>query len=365
MEISKRVLLSMNNRENFFNAIHGKPFEKVPFMLDLCTSLQEEFSRQYNTRDFESLFGCPFTRAELNPSKHPVDYTKYFQELGQVDRIDEWGVGYRNGSVAHFATFVSPMSLFETPEEVWDFPLPDMLADYRWEGVAEHIRSLKEQDRIVMNGTVNIDIFEPAWYLRGMENFLMDMLADPEMAEACLDRIANIKTQLARKFAEAGVDVLVFGDDVGTERGMMMSVETWRTWLKPRLAAAIRAAKEANPEVLCYYHSDGDIREIIPELIEVGVDILNPIQPECMDPVEIYNTYVDRVAFWGTIGTQTTMPFGTREEVVEKTSEMLELCKERGKLVIAPTHLLEPEVPVENIMAFVNTVHQFNEKMRK
>ena len=84
-----------------------------------------------------------------------------------------------------------------------------------------------------------------------------------------------------------------------------------------------------------------------------------------MDPVEIYNTYVDRVAFWGTIGTQTTMPFGTREEVVEKTSEMLELCKERGKLVIAPTHLLEPEVPVENIMAFVNTVHQFNEKMRK
>lgn len=352
----------MNNRENFFNVMRGKTFERVPFMLDLCTSLQEKFSEQYGTDNFESLFGCPFTRVELNPTCYPVDYTPYFRELGSVDYIDEWGVGYRRGSVAHFASFISPMSLFESPEQVESFPLPDILADYRWDGVVEKIETLKKQDRIVMNGTVNIDIFEPAWYLRGLENFLVDLLDNPEMAQACLDHIAGIKIQLAKKFAEAGVDVLVFGDDVGTERGMMISADTWRDWLKPRLAAAIRAAKEANPHVLCYYHSDGDIREIIPELIEIGVDILNPIQPECMDPVEIYNTYVDQVSFWGTIGTQTTMPFGTCQEVKNKTRQMLELCRERGKLVIAPTHLLEPEVPMENILAFVDTVHQFNEE---
>ena len=350
----------MTNRENFFCEIQGKPFEKVPYMLDLCGSLQEKFRAEYNTDDFESLFGCPFRRVELNPSRCPVDYTRYFENLGHVDRIDEWGVGYRNGSVAHFASFVSPMSLFETPEEVKKFPLPDMLEAYRWEGIAEKVQQLKQQDYIVMNGTVNIDIFEPSWYLRGMENLLMDMIADEEMAQACLDRIAEIKTKLAAKFAEAGVDVLVFGDDVGTERGMMMSADTWRKWLKPRLARAIQAAKEVKPDILCYYHSDGDIREIIPELIEVGVDILNPIQPECMDPVEIYNTYSEKVAFWGTIGTQTTMPFGSVKDVEEKTMEMLRLCREKGRLVIAPTHLLEPEVPVENIMTFVNTVRRFN-----
>ena len=179
------------------------------------------------------------------------------------------------------------------------------------------------------------------------------------MAEACLNRMAELKIKAAARFAAVGVDVILFGDDAGTERGMMIAPETWREWLKRRLAKAIRAAKEANPDVLVYYHSDGDIRLIIDELIECGIDILNPIQPECMDPAEIYSRYKDRISFWGCIGTQTTMPFGTPDDVRNKVRQLLDLCRENGRLVLAPTHLLEPEVPLENIDAFVSEVKSF------
>ena len=139
----------------------------------------------------------------------------------------------------------------------------------------------------------------------------------------------------------------------------MMSCELWRKWLKPDMRNAIAAAKEINPQVLAYYHSDGVISDIIEDLIEIGVDILNPVQPECIDPVEVKRLYGDRLSFWGTIGTQTTMPFGTPEEIEGKVKEMIEVVGRGGGLCIAPTHMLEPEVPYENLEAFVGAVRKY------
>jgi uroporphyrinogen decarboxylase len=289
-----------------------------------------------------------------------VDYSRFFKE-GEIDYFDEYGVGYKKGSVAHFARFISPMRDFTGIEEVRAFPMSDFTADYRWEGLEEKAAALKKDDKIVIASGPAIQIFEPAWYLRGMENFLCDMLDNEEIVDACLDRMTKLKCEIARRFALTGADLIVYGDDVGTERGMMIDPETWRKWLKPRLKMAIEAAKDANPDVLCYYHSDGDIRLIIDELIECGIDILNPVQPECMDPVEIYNKYYRRISFWGTMGTQTTMPFGTVEEVADKTAEMINLCRNNGRMVLAPTHLLEPEVPLENVEAFVETIRNFKQ----
>jgi hypothetical protein len=121
----------------------------------------------------------------------------------------------------------------------------------------------------------------------------------------------------------------------------------------------LEALRAVNPDVLAFYHSDGVIYDIIPELIEIGVDVLNPIQPECVDPVLLKQQYGDKLSFWGTIGTQTTMPFGTPEEVRETVRHMIETVGKGGGLVIAPTHLLEPEVPWENIEALVKAVRDF------
>ncbi|MEG1126885.1 MAG: uroporphyrinogen decarboxylase family protein, partial [Oscillospiraceae bacterium] len=113
------------------------------------------------------------------------------------------------------------------------------------------------------------------------------------------------------------------------------------------------------PDVLAFYHSDGVIDEIIPDLIKIGVDILNPIQPECVNPIRLKELYGDKLSFWGTIGTQTTMPFGTENEVRENVRKMIETVGKGGGFCVAPTHLLEPEVPWVNINAFVSAVNDF------
>ena len=202
-------------------------------------------------------------------------------------------------------------------------------------------------------------IFEVSWYLRGMENLMADMLQDPDMATVLLDRITDLRVFQARKYAEFGVDVLALGDDISMQTGMLMSPRMWRKWFKPRLAKVIQEAKAVNPDLLVQYHTDGDCRAVIPELIEVGVDILNPVQPECMDPVAIKNEYGDRLSFSGTIGTQTTMPHGTPEDVRAAVKKMVETVGAGGGLLLAPTHVLEPDVPWENIVSFVEACKEF------
>jgi uroporphyrinogen decarboxylase len=302
-------------------------------------------------------FDMPISNVAILPSKHIIDYSRYFPDLPDGAYIDEWGIGYLPGSVEHFEEMLHPMERLTSPEQIRDFPMPDVLEEYRWEGMNKRVKEI--QDKGIAAIYSALQIFEPAWYLRGMENLLMDMMEDEDMAKACLDKMTRVVSEISRKVAGAGVDMIIYGDDVGTQKGMMMSPSLWRKWLKPTMAKAIKAAKDVNPDVISYYHSDGVIYDIIPDLIEIGVDVLNPIQPECMDPMKIKEIYGDRLSFWGTIGTQTTMPFGTPEDVDRQVKLIIETVGKGGGLVIAPTHLLEPEVPWENIEAFVNAVKKY------
>lgn len=346
-------------RTDFFNCINRIKPQKIPFYFSLCKSLEQTFQEKTDQTDYYDYFDCSIRPIFINQSTHLNDYSPYFRNLDTPDFIDEWGVGHirgKNKESYHFSRMVPPMRNFTTTEEINQFPLPDLMADYRWSGIAEKVSQLKDSDYITINGDIFISIFETAWYLRGLDTMLMDFILNPELANTCLDRITNILCQVTRRYAEIGYDVIVYGDDVGTQLGMMMSTDTWRTYLKPRLKKVIEVAKSINPEILCYYHSDGNIEAIIPELIEIGVDILNPIQPECMDPVKIKKLYGDKISFWGTIGTQSTMPFGSIDDVKRTTLEMINTVGNNGGLVIAPTHLLEPDVPWENIETFIETV---------
>jgi uroporphyrinogen decarboxylase len=149
------------------------------------------------------------------------------------------------------------------------------------------------------------------------------------------------------------------GDDVSTQLDMMISPALWREMLKPRLLRVIQTAKSVNPETLVFYHGDGNLQTIIPDLIEIGVDILNPVQPECMDPVKIKERYGERLSFWGTIGTQTTLPFGTAADIEKITRTMIETVGAGGGLLLAPTHVIEPDVPWENIEALVAAIKKY------
>jgi uroporphyrinogen decarboxylase len=142
---------------------------------------------------------------------------------------------------------------------------------------------------------------------------------------------------------------------------MLMSPRMWRQWLKPRLARVIEAARAIKPDILVWYHSDGDCRAIMAELIEIGVDILNPVQPECMDPAQIKAQYGDRLSFSGTIGTQTTMPHSTPAGVKAVVKERVATVGQGGGLFLAPTHVLEPDVPWENVIAFIEAAEEYGE----
>ena len=314
-----------SRREDFFKAMRREQPERIPFYFSLCESLEEEFARKHGSRDYRAHYGVPFRDVNISPTRHQHDYSGYFAEGRIPDRITEWGLGLKKGSLYHFEQFISPMQHFDSTDQVWEFPLPDVLESYRWEDIEEQIEKHKAADLVTISGQdAYIDIFEPAWYLRGLENLLMDMLSDDPIAEACLDRILGVKREMAARYAALGVDIIIFGDDVGTERAMMMSADLWRKWLKPRLREVISAAKDVNPNVLCYYHSDGAIEEIIEDLIETGVDILNPVQPECMNPIKLKERFGGELSFWGTLGTQTTMPFGTPGDVRRVCTEMIE-----------------------------------------
>ena len=108
-----------------------------------------------------------------------------------------------------------------------------------------------------------------------------------------------------------GVDMLWTGDDIGSQRGMLIAPATWRRFFKPRMAELVSRVKAIKPDLLVAYHTDGDVREVIPDLIEIGIDVLNPVQPACMDPAELKRDYGDRLLFWGSIDEQGTLPFGS------------------------------------------------------
>ena len=142
----------------------------------------------------------------------------------------------------------------------------------------------------------------------------------------------------------------------------MIDVELWEQWLQPRLKKVIQAAKEIKPDILIFYHSCGYILPFIDKLIESGVEILNPIQPECMEFDEVHERFGDRVSFWGTLGTQQLLPFGTKEEVKRVALSRLEKCGSKGGIVIGPTHMVEPEVSWENLIAIKDAAEEFGDR---
>ena len=341
----------MTKRENLLNALRRQNPKYVPYSLVLCDAQQEIFQAKTGSTDYLEYFGACHRVIRLDATKHPHDYSQFHPNLPQGAWINDWGVGHAPGSVAHFSRMIHPMAHFTTPDEVWAFPTPDITADYRYVGVAESVK--KYHSTGIATKFYAIQLFEPAWYWYGLDNFLCGMMQDDEMVHAMMEKMTALKEEQAKKVAATGVDIIVFGDDVGTQRGMMMSLELWDKWVKPYTKRIIRAAKAVNPDVLAYYHTDGAVEEIIPGLIDIGVDILNPVQPECMCPAKIKARYGDKLSFWGTVGTQTTMPFGTTADVRREVRARIDTVGCGGGFVIAPTHVIEPEVPWENIVAFV------------
>jgi uroporphyrinogen decarboxylase len=283
-------------------------------------------------------------------------YQAGYQDVDQYQ--DEWGVTWRTieyqtrfGSGKYTEPFGHPLA-DDTALESYLPPDPQRPELYL---EAERvIHDYKEEYWIV--GVTPTTIFESAWGLRGYERLMMDMATDPAVANRVLELPYQYHLVVTQQLVRMGVDMIWLGDDMGGQKSMLMSPKMWRTYFKPRMAELIASLRAINPQVKVAYHTDGVVYPIIPELIEIGIDVLNPIQPLAMDPVKLKRDYGDRLCFWGSIDLQRTMPFGTPEDVKEEVWERLATIGREGGLIIGPTHNLQLDTPLENFWVLVDTI---------
>ena len=356
----------MTPRDNLLSLYRRQGYQYAPVAMSLCPSLQREYEKHAGQTPMPEYFDYPQGFAtgwipglKLKP-RAPIDWSKFYDvPLKPGTGFNEYGVAHEPGSAdaKHMTYMRHPLGRATSLEELQAYPYPELdLAN------TSHIR--EAADRVHAEGKAAIGgmqctIWESAWYIRDMTQLMMDMTEESDRAVFLLDKITEHACQRATAYARGGADILDLGDDVGMQQTIMMSKAMYRTWLQPRLAKVIAAAKKAKPDILVFYHTCGFVEPLIGNLIEAGVEILNPVQPECMDFVEIHAKYGKRLSFNGTLGTQTTMPFGTPAEVKATVFRNLEIAGNAGGLFCCPTHLLEPEVPWANIEAYVAACKEF------
>jgi uroporphyrinogen decarboxylase len=201
------------------------------------------------------------------------------------------------------------------------------------------------------------ELFESAWRLRGFERFMKDLVKQPGLVEYLLDQLTAVAAESAAILARAGVDVLLLSDDVAYGGGLLISPGTWSRFFKPRLARIIATARTAAPDLLVFYHSDGDFTRLLPDLVEVGVDVVNPVAPDCMDAAVVRQRFGDRLALWGTVGTAMTWDLGTPDQIRDEVRVRLETLGRSG-LLLSPAYDLD-FAPVQNVAGFIDAVREF------
>lgn len=347
-----RAALEHRKTEQVPKLLYGETIGYVPaierLLMEKCGGVAP---RHFFSMD---ITGLTLNPTRLDPARFAPWYGRAAQEAIHSGEIDEWGVWWKGGRYFHFAHIESPLRNCSSIDEVTSFPQPDILEPYRIEGLREHVKLLHDEGFAV--AAFAGSVFEQSWYLRGIDDLMMDMITNPEIARYFFDLTSRYQRSLGEAFAAVGVDIVMTGDDVANQRGLTMSVPMWKDYLQPHLAETVAAVKAVNPDTALFYHSCGKLDELIPHLIETGIDILNPIQPDCMDPAEVYRAYGCKITLWGTISVQKTMPLGSPEEVTREVGERLETMGGEGGLILSPAHVLGPETPWENIVAFFHAV---------
>ena len=255
----------------------------------------------------------------------------------------------------------NPLARARSLEDLRSFPFPDLSAPYAAEGLARQVQELQARGLAAGGNLPHLggELFEAAWRLRGLESFLTDLVERPGWAHFLLDRLGDARPSKRRdpgpgRHRRAGPR-----RRRGMPGRMMISPRTWREFFQPRLAEIIRAARAIKPDLRVLYHSDGHIEPILGDLVEIGVNAINPVQPEHMDARRIRRRFGPHLALWGTIGRQTTFSLATPDEIREEVKERIATLGRAG-LVLCPAYDIdEPDVPWENVAAFLRAAADF------
>lgn len=352
---------ALSDRDNFIATTSHRRPRQILYSFDMTENLQKRVVAHIGTPDYGRHYGL-MNSAWVGPQRPahlpPLDFTPYWkgQELPPGTTFNGDGVAMVPSGFYHFWGYISPLRNARNLGELENYPMEDVAA-WDFSGMAATVAQAKADGKISTTWVGHM--YETAWQIRGYEEFLTDMLDQPAWAECLLERIARQNMIRAVAAAKAGVDQLLCGDDVANQQAMMFAPELWRKLMLSRWARVWAEVKRLHPGIRIWYHSDGNITEIIDDLIRAGLDILNPVQPECLDVDALHRKYRRKLTFHGLMGTQSTMPFGTPQAVRARVKEIIEKYGQNGGLIIAPTHVLEPDVPIANIEAFCEACREF------
>jgi uroporphyrinogen decarboxylase len=267
--------------------------------------------------------------------------------------IDWWGIHKKMvGSFDEIADY--PLARYNTVEEIERYSWPDP-SWFDYEGLTQQCEQFEEYALVVRDpGPYTTCVLRVAMYLRSMDKFMMDLILNPEIAQAILNHVAEFYLEMSRRILETigeFTNIYCIADDVGMQEGLLLSPNMFDRFIKPYFVQFVDLAKKYDQRVM--YHSCGAIKPLIPRFVDLGIDILNPIQlsAQGMDPVELKREFGEILCFHGALDVQTVLFTGTPDKIRDEVARLCRLFGKEGGFILAPTNNIVPETPLENILA--------------
>ena len=358
----------MTPRERYIATLNHQMPDRVPMSMDCRPEIMDQLRKKYGVADntdvakiFEADM-CRFARptlrwpefekkADLKKGRHL--YIKHDERTFE----DSWGVIQRTGSDGKYEEWVS--GPFVNTDDLDSFPWPDERNLVPDPDMANRVAELKKQGYWVI-GDGGVHPFKQAWHMRGFENFLCDYMANTEWVEAIYERFLKFNLALCRQAAAAGVDQLEYWGDVAMQDRMIVPPDQWRKLDKPLWTRIIAETRKVKPDIKFFFHSDGDTQPIIGDIIECGFDILNPIQPECVNPGIVKKKWGSKITLDGGGSVQRTLPIGTIEDVRREVDFLMKTCAYDGGYIFRPSNVVPYDTPIQNVIEFFSMARDYD-----
>lgn len=336
----------MNSKERVRKALAFEETDRPPFSATFVPEIDRKLRAIVGYEEYD--LGVAMGNDMV---KTAVGFEKSYHASPNNEYICKWGCTWHNvnNETGEYTEIIKhPLAGDESLLD--DYEIPDPNEESQYDECRKLIELYGDTKWII--GSCQCSIFEAAWYLRGMETFLMDMILDEEYTEKLIKKVSQFSFVAAKKYIELGVDMVWFGDDIASQTGMMMSLDMWRNYFKPVYKELFAYCKSLNPNIKIAYHSCGNLEAAIPDLIEIGLDVLNPIQPLAMNPAMIKEKYGKKLALFGGLDVQITLPTKSTEEVKKETAWLKEVCGKGGGYILNPAHHIQSDTSVENVLAY-------------